>query len=272
MTRRAVHYEAAFESYLRTRKRPYVAVDEARKTLLPPGCWAHASGLKSFDFLLPAAIESGGRSAASLLVEIKGRRWAQSSRTSLGTSRGWFDPWVTREDVEALLAWEGLFGPGVVGAFVFVLWCPAQPPDGLFADVLQHRGRWYALQAIGVRSYRAHMRPRSPRWATVTLSPEAAADLIGPLDAAARTSAGGARDAAAQGGPEAGTGPGGFPGGFQAGFRGSEGRRWRPAWVSRSAGQRRPGSGVAGGTGGSGGGCGAAAWAGRGRPALQGCG
>ncbi len=77
MAQRRHHYELAFEHYLRDRRVPYVAVDEARKALLPedaqllvtdPGLGQRS--LKSFDFVLY------GRDA-NLLVEIKGRRVAK---------------------------------------------------------------------------------------------------------------------------------------------------------------------------------------------------
>src|SRR5688500_7028395 len=44
MADRKIHYEAAFEAYLRERGIPYVAVDEAKKAI-----FANAK-LKSFDF------------------------------------------------------------------------------------------------------------------------------------------------------------------------------------------------------------------------------
>ena len=46
MAHRSVHYEAAFEDYLRAKGWPYVAIDEAKKTV-----FAGAS-IKSFDFLV----------------------------------------------------------------------------------------------------------------------------------------------------------------------------------------------------------------------------
>ena len=53
MTQRRFHYEQAFEHYLRANRVPYVAVDEARKTLLP----AHdpLEAIKSFDFVVYGA-------------------------------------------------------------------------------------------------------------------------------------------------------------------------------------------------------------------------
>ena len=42
MANRDNHYEAAFEAYLRSRGVPYIAVDEARRSLLPVVCRAEA--------------------------------------------------------------------------------------------------------------------------------------------------------------------------------------------------------------------------------------
>ncbi len=44
--KRHVHYEVAFEDYLRSRGVPYVAVDEARKAVFV------GTEVKSFDFLV----------------------------------------------------------------------------------------------------------------------------------------------------------------------------------------------------------------------------
>ena len=46
MADRSVHYEAAFEGYLRDRGVPYVSVDEAKKALFA------TAKLKSFDFVV----------------------------------------------------------------------------------------------------------------------------------------------------------------------------------------------------------------------------
>ena len=49
VAQRRFHYEQAFEHYLRANRIPYVAVDEAKKSLISPG---HGSGcIKSFDFV-----------------------------------------------------------------------------------------------------------------------------------------------------------------------------------------------------------------------------
>jgi hypothetical protein len=160
MAQRRHHYEHAFEEYLRTRRIPYVAVDEARKALLPhaglPGI-DQGPSLKSFDFVIYGQ-------GANLLVEVKGRRVAHRTKTA-----GRLESWVTAEDVESLGRWEGLFGPEFDALFLFVYWCNQQPPDALFQEVFEHRGRWYALRSVRVREYAAAMKVRSPRWGTVDI-------------------------------------------------------------------------------------------------------
>ena len=174
MAQRRHHYEGAFEQYLRSRRVPYVAVDEARKALLPAWDGGRAGdgwgggGIKSFDFVL-----YGG--ARNLLVEIKGRRIGRGAR---------LECWVTAEDIESLVAWERLFGEQFQAVFVFVYWCDEQPAAPLYEEIFEYRGRWYALRAIEVRGYRAAMRVRSERWGTVHLPAAAFERLSGPLAAA----------------------------------------------------------------------------------------
>lgn len=186
------HYEQALEEYLRGHRVPYVAVDEARKALVPHegGGRGHGEGngegagpaLKSFDLVLYGE-------KANLLVEVKGRRIAIRGRGGQGTSvrpvRRFAGPrlesWVTQEDVDSLMEWERLFGEGFQSAFVFTYWCEEQPPAPLFEETLEFRGRWYAVRVVLTRDYRRAMRPRSPRWRTVHL-PSAEFDRIsGPL-------------------------------------------------------------------------------------------
>src|SRR3954462_15457758 len=62
MADRNVHYEAAFEAYLRQRAIPYVAVDEAKRAL-----FANAK-LKGFDFVVYS------KNGPNLLIDIKGRQ------------------------------------------------------------------------------------------------------------------------------------------------------------------------------------------------------
>ncbi len=62
MAHRDNHYEAAFEEYLRNRGVPYVAVDEAKRSVLSNG-----ASIKSLDFIVSAAVR--------WLVDVKGRKF-----------------------------------------------------------------------------------------------------------------------------------------------------------------------------------------------------
>jgi len=159
MAQRRHHYERAFERYLRANRIPYIAVDEAKKALLPesPGrSPAAPDSLKSFDFVVY-------RRSRNLLLDVKGRRIG--SRSPGAAAR--LDPWVTEEDIESLEAWGRLFGASFVPALVFCGWCDDCPAGALFEEIFEHQGRWYALRGVTVADYRAEMRPRSARWRTV---------------------------------------------------------------------------------------------------------
>ncbi|MBX3379877.1 MAG: HYExAFE family protein [Phycisphaeraceae bacterium] len=197
MTQRRHHYEVAFEDYLRSRRIPYVAVDEAKKALLPGGahlslCGTEGVGaVKSFDFVLYGE-------TTNLLVEIKGRRiprraGASSARRLDGgmlfhrpPARSGLQNWVTRDDVESLKTWERLFGSDFEAVFVFVYWCDDQPPDALFQEVFENRERWYALRSVRVGDYARAMRTRSERWRTVHVPTGSFEQISRPFAAPAR--------------------------------------------------------------------------------------
>lgn len=178
MAQRRHHYDSAFEQYLRASRLPHIVVDEAKRALLPAGARLKleaasstgdakspsAVGLKSFDFVVYAP----GR---SLLIDVKGRKLTASGRGE--PRRSSLQTWVTREDVASLAIWLELFGRGFEAHFVFVFWCEHQPPDGLFQEIFEHRGRWYALRSVSLAEYAAHMVQRSARWKTVHLPTDA---------------------------------------------------------------------------------------------------
>ena len=182
------HYERAFEEFLRARRIPYVAVDEARKALLPvdgAGVRAEEGGeggsLKSFDFVIYGE-------STNLLVDIKGRKVTAGKGGEL--SAGTLQTWVTEDDIASMRKWEGLFGVGFEAAFVFVYWCQGQPPDALFQEVWEDAGEWYALRAVTLREYAAAMKPRSPKWRTVYVPAAAFARISHPFTSPAAVGAG----------------------------------------------------------------------------------
>ena len=169
MAQRRHHYERAFERYLRRHRIPYVSIDEAKKALLPePARFAVAHpedestrALKSFDFVVYAP-------DANFLVEVKGRKVPKSIHgTTRSTAR--LESWVTQDDVFSLQTWQSLFGHGFCAVIVFLYWCQTEPPDALFQETFVSDNRWYALRAVTIDDYAAHMRTRSPRWRTVHL-------------------------------------------------------------------------------------------------------
>jgi len=159
---RSVHYEAAFEAYLRNRQVPYVAVDEAKRAL-----FADAK-LKSFDFVVYS------KAGPNLLVDVKGR----SARA--GGSRKTLECWATQRDVDDLLHWQQVFGAGFSAVLGFTYWIdpPLLPEPGHF----EFGQRWYWLMGIDLNEYRARMKRRSAKWDTVCLGSADFRQLARPLE------------------------------------------------------------------------------------------
>jgi hypothetical protein len=162
MADRNVHYEAAFEAFLRSRGIPYVAVDEAKKAL-----FANAK-LKSFDFVVYS------KNGPNLLIDVKGRSCRDRS------SRKGFETWATERDIEDLMQWERVFGDGFKAVLTFVYWI--DPPLAAEAGMFEHRDRWYLLMGIDLAEYRNSMRRRSVKWETVALPAEDFRSLARPLE------------------------------------------------------------------------------------------
>src|SRR3954469_4900088 len=118
MADRNVHYEAAFEAFLRDRGIPYVAVDEAKKAL-----FANAK-LKSFDFVVYS------RNGPNLLVDVKGRQ--ARAEAGAGAPRG-SQTWTTEQKVNDLMQGEQVFGEGYKAVRTFVYWIdpPLTPAPGM---------------------------------------------------------------------------------------------------------------------------------------------
>jgi hypothetical protein len=151
MAIRSNHYELAFEAYLRSQRRPYVAVNESRRSLLDE------RSLKSMDFIVYS------NDGPHLLVDIKGRRFPRAGEPG----HAW-ESWATSDDVECLLEWERCFGKDFRSAFIFAY----DVEEGTVAghpDVFSFRDRTYAFYAVLVGEYLTVMRQRSPKWETVSL-------------------------------------------------------------------------------------------------------
>ena len=165
MAQRHIHYEAAFEDYVRSRGWPYVPVDEQRKAIFG------GARIKSFDYLIyrPAG--------PAWIVDIKGRKFPYDGR---GGKRYW-ENWVTREDIEDLHRWDEVFGDGFEPVFVFTYWLIGLESKDPTPQVHAFRGQHYAFLWVSAAEYGRHARGRSPKWNTVSMPTAAFRKLAKPI-------------------------------------------------------------------------------------------
>ncbi|HTU90178.1 MAG TPA: HYExAFE family protein [Gemmataceae bacterium] len=165
---RSNHYEASFEAYLQWHRLCYIAVDETRRPILGE------APVKSLDFIV------FGENGSRLVVDVKGRRFPAGRP---GKQRRVWECWSTRDDIDGLLRWVDLWGPGYQGLLVFsyhILPCVELPADT--EDLWTWHGRRYLLRAVEINDYQRHMRVRSPKWGTVTLPRAAYREMVQPLN------------------------------------------------------------------------------------------
>jgi hypothetical protein len=155
MANRNIHYEAAFEDYLRARGVPYVAVDEAKKASFGK------ISLKSFDFIVYS------QARANLLIDVKGRKFPDSTPGGKKTTRRAWENWVTRDDIEGLQKWSQIFGESFCPVLLFAYWLQGPPERSPFEEVHFFRDRSYGFVAIPLGEYIALARPRSTKWQTL---------------------------------------------------------------------------------------------------------
>ena len=160
-----IHYEAAFEDYIRSRGWPYIPVDEHRKAIFS------GERIKCFDFL----VYPPGRRA--WLVDIKGRKFPYDSRNG----KRYWENWVTRQDLEGLRRWEGVFGEKFDPGLVFAYWLVGPPGHEPCSDIHMFRNEYYAFLWISALDYAAHARQRSPKWDTVSVPARVFRNLVRPL-------------------------------------------------------------------------------------------
>ena len=165
MANRDNHYEAAFEAWLRARRVPYVAVDEARRSLVAEG------SLKSLDFIVSP---SGG---VTWLVDVKGRKFPSGDE-----QKQYWKNWSPRDDLYSLARWEQLFGEGFHGLLVFAYLLVADraplPPEQLF----EFREGRYGFVAVRRTDYEPEARPISESWDTVAMPTARFRELAAPIE------------------------------------------------------------------------------------------
>ncbi len=151
MANRTNHYEAAFEAYLRSRHVPYVAVDEAKRTVLADG------SLKSLDFIVSPP------GSGSWLVDVKGRRFPS------GRQKQYWKNWSTMDDLRSLAAWQRLFGEQFTGLFVFAYNVLGDRSPLAREELFAFRDGLYAFVGVTLSDYARSARPISPRWETLAM-------------------------------------------------------------------------------------------------------
>lgn len=165
MVKRNNHYEAAFEAYLRDCRVPYVAVDEAKRSLM-----AGEDSLKSLDFIVSPqengdADNFGFSETGGWLIDVKGRRFPSGVK-----NKHYWKNWSTCDDVLSLCRWEDLFGGRFGGLLVFAFNIVGDRAPLPAAELYEFRDSLYAFVAIRLADYLAGARRISSKWDTVAVS------------------------------------------------------------------------------------------------------
>ena len=162
---RSNHYEAAFEAYLREKRVGFIAIDEAKRSILGK------QNIKSADFIIV------GPETAKLVVDVKGRKFPSGTKGG----KTWQN-WAEEQDIDGLARWATEFGSPfrAVLAFVYQIHPPYELTPGT-PDLFTFQKRSYLMRAVGVAEYRKHMRVRSPKWGTVHLPVQAFRSLVLPF-------------------------------------------------------------------------------------------
>jgi hypothetical protein len=165
MANRDNHYEAAFEEYLRSRGVPYVAVDEAKRSVLSDG-----GSIKSLDFIVSTPCQ------VTWLVDVKGRKFPSGD-----IQKQYWKNWSTRDDLVSLAQWERLFGQSFCGLFVFAYNILGSRAPLAYEQLFQFRERLYAFVAVRLLDYAGHARPISAKWDTLAMPAAAFRRFAQPL-------------------------------------------------------------------------------------------
>lgn len=168
MTRGSDHYEAAFESYLKSRSIPFVSVDETRRAVFA------GAKIKSFDYLVYPP------NRRSWLVDVKGRHFPYVDEQ--GGGKRYWESWITREDLGGLADWETVFGEEYEARLVFAYLLQG-PPDR-WPPLPPHvvEGESYIFYTATLADYRRVCRGRSDRWQTVSVPNGTFRRIVRPLD------------------------------------------------------------------------------------------
>jgi len=163
MAKRDNHYEAAFETWLRWLRIPYVAVDESHRSAVPSQSRVDRT-LKSLDFIVspPVRGDSSPSQPGAWLVDIKGRQFPTAGRQ-------YWRNWSTTDELESLASWETLFNNRSTGLLVFAYNVVGDYGPLPAEELYVYRERLYGFVGIRLDHYTSFARPLSRRWGTVSM-------------------------------------------------------------------------------------------------------
>jgi len=165
MSQRHVHYEAAFEDFVRSRGWPYIPVNEQRKAIFS------GARVKSFDFVVYPPNEK------AWLVDIKGRKFPYDG----ASGKRYWENWVTEDDLQGLSQWYDVLGDEYEPVLMFVYWLLGPADREPQAAIHCFRDEYYAFLPISARKYATVARQRSPSWGTVSVPTKSFRELVMPL-------------------------------------------------------------------------------------------
>lgn len=154
MAQRHIHYEAAYEDYIRSRGWPYIPVDEQKKAIFS------GARIKSFDFLVYPPDRK------PWLVDVKGRKFPYDTKSG----KRYWENWVTKEDISGLRSWHTVFGDTFEPVLMFAYWLVGTSARIPSLDIHVYRNEHYAFIPISAIDYEEHARLRSPKWNTISVS------------------------------------------------------------------------------------------------------
>ncbi|MFP4497123.1 MAG: HYExAFE family protein [Vulcanimicrobiota bacterium] len=169
MTRRkgqGSHYELMFEDLLRSRKIPYLAVDESRRPVTVDG------KIKNFDFIVNSS--KGG-----YLVDIKGKLFPQESRDK--KSRLYWENWVSYSDLKGLVKWKEMFGRDFLAILIFAYKILYDENIFQFWDIYNYQGFTYGLIGCLLEDYCRMARIRSVKWGAYSVKKQKFKRIMKPL-------------------------------------------------------------------------------------------
>ncbi|MFH0965115.1 MAG: HYExAFE family protein [Planctomycetota bacterium] len=171
MARRRIHYEQAFEDFLRSHYIPYIAVDEAKRALLP------TLDVKNADFIVHAP------SGSNFIVDVKGKRFPYEHRGR----RTYWESWIHAEDLQGLAVWRSLMGERFDSLLVFAYWIrnlADRRVDGLlFSTLHRFHDRDYAFVAVRLDDFARLFRERSKSWNAVDMARRSFESVLVPFGA-----------------------------------------------------------------------------------------